>query len=57
MPVNISEFEVVVDPPPAAAPAASDANSAPAAPRGATPHEIEHILRREQERLARVQAH
>ncbi len=55
MPVTINEFEVVVDPPaPAAQPADSDRTPTP--PRGATPHEIETILRREQERLARVRA-
>jgi hypothetical protein len=59
MPVVINEFEVVVD---QAAPPATRSASSSEAPeaeqgRGATPHEIEWILQREKERLARVQAH
>lgn len=57
MSVNINEFEVVVDPPSAAG-GASTSEAAPATPpRGATPYEIENILRREKERLTRVWAH
>ncbi len=63
MPVNINEFEVVIDPPRAAAEAAaaeaaaSTGAAASLPPRGVTPYEIENILRREKERLARVLAH
>lgn len=57
MPVIINDFEVVADaPPPDRSAPAPEAASA-AAPRGATPYEIEIMLRRELERLARVQAH
>lgn len=59
MPVVINEFEVVADQ--AAPPATRSASSREAAANeqghGATPHEIEAILQREKERLARVQAH
>jgi hypothetical protein len=59
MPVVINEFEVVADEqahPTQTAPATPQEPSAQAG-RGATPHEVENILRREKERLARVQAH
>lgn len=58
MPVNINEFEVVVDTPPASSSSSGSNESAtPASPRGATPHEVENMLRREHERSLRVQAH
>jgi hypothetical protein len=59
MPVVINEFEAVVDQsaPPATRSAASGDAQAAEQGRGATPHEIELILQREKERLARVQAH
>ncbi len=58
MPVVINDFEIVVDDQaqstqPAPAPQESSSQTVP----GATPHEVENILRREKERLARVQAH
>jgi hypothetical protein len=58
MPVVINDFEVVVDQPSSSTRSASS-GEAPAAeaPRGATPHEIELIVQREKERLARVKAH
>jgi hypothetical protein len=59
MPVVINDFEVVVDQPAASSTRSASGGEAPAteAPRGATPHEIELIVQREKERLARVQAH
>jgi hypothetical protein len=54
MPVVINDFEVVVDQPAASS---TRSGSGSEAPRGATPHEIELIMQREKERLARVQAH
>jgi hypothetical protein len=59
MPVVINDFEVVVDQPSSSATRSGSGSEAPAAeaPRGATPHEIELIVQREKERLARVQAH
>ncbi len=57
MSVTINEFEVVTEAPAAAPAAASGENAQATGKRGATPHEIEAILRREKERLARVQAH
>jgi len=59
MPVVINDFEVVVDQPAASSTRSGSGSEAPAAEqaRGATPHEIELILQREKERLARVQAH
>ncbi len=59
MPVVINEFEVVADQPAPAATRSASSNEAPAAQpgRGATPYEIESILQREKERLARVKAH
>jgi hypothetical protein len=59
MPVVINEFEAVVDqsaPPATRSASSSEAQSAEQG-RGATPHEIESILQREKERLARVKAH
>jgi hypothetical protein len=56
MPVNINEFEVVMDNAHAEPSPNPDTASQAAASRGATPHEIENILRREKERLARVLA-
>jgi hypothetical protein len=57
MPVNINEFEVVVDQP-RSAPAESSSQNAPEqSKRGATPHEIENILRRQKERILRLLAH
>jgi hypothetical protein len=58
MPVVINDFEVVVDNQQKSPQAAAETQEPqPAAKRGATPHEVENIFRREQERLARVQAH
>jgi hypothetical protein len=58
MPVTINEFEVVTEAPAPVTQSAPNEPAQPAAPgRGATPHEIEAILRREKERLARVLAH
>jgi len=59
MPVVINDFEVVVDQSSSPATRSASGSEAPAAQpgRGATPHEIESILQREKERLARVQAH
>ena len=57
MPVVINEFEVVGEPPPAPSTAPAAQESADQAERGASPHEVESILRREKDRLARVLAH
>jgi len=59
MPVVINDFEVVVDQPAPSSTRSAAGGEAPAAEqgRGATPHEIESILQREKERLARVKAH
>lgn len=55
MPVVISDFEVVVEPPAAPAPAAEG----PAAPESVvlTPTEVEMLLERQAERAERVRAH
>jgi hypothetical protein len=57
MPVVINEFEVVGDQPPDPRPESTAPEAPPSTQRGATPHDVESILRREKERLARVQAH
>ena len=57
MSVNINEFEVVVDPPQPPTESAASEAAPPTNPRGATPYEVESILRRAKERLARLQAH
>jgi len=60
MPVVINEFEVVAEQPASSSTrSASPSGEAPAAEqgRGATPHEVELILQREKERLARVKAY
>jgi len=57
MPVNINEFEVVVDTPHTSSDSTSSEAAPATPPRGATPHEVENIVRRERERLLRVQAH
>ncbi len=60
MPVVINEFEVVTDQPaPSSATRSASSSETPTAQqgRGATPHEVELIMQREQERLARVKAH
>ena len=59
MPVVINDFEVVVDQPVPSSTRSASSSEAPAAEqgRGATLHEIESILQREKERLARVKAH
>jgi len=56
MPVVINEFEVVAEPPPAAAPgAAGPAAASPTMPPW-TIHDFEHLVRRQAERAARVRA-
>lgn len=57
MPVIINEFEIVSDQAPSPQPASATQESTQQSNRGATPHEVENILRRERERLSRVQAH
>lgn len=59
MPVVINDFEVVVDQPAPSATRSAASGETPSAEqgRGATPHEIEAIVQREKERLARVKAH
>jgi hypothetical protein len=57
MSVNINEFEVVIDPPQPSAETAPSEAAPLTNPRGATPHEVESILRRTDERLARLRAH
>ncbi len=54
MPVVINEFEVVAAPQPAAE--AAPAEAAPANP-SPTPYEIERVVERQMERLARIWAH
>ena len=56
MPVVISDFEVVVEPPP---PASVPDSEAPAGTEAAvlTPFELELLLERQAERDARVRAH
>lgn len=56
MPININEFEVVVDAPKPPSGPGEQAQQQPPT-RGATPREIEIILRREKERALRVRAH
>ena len=53
MAVVINEFEVVAEPPPAPA-AAADKQEKPAPP---VPLDVERLLRRHEERQARVRAH
>ncbi|HEX5705803.1 MAG TPA: hypothetical protein VFX96_00795 [Pyrinomonadaceae bacterium] len=55
MAVVINEFEVVVEPP-ARGESAAEQPAAAAAPQGATPHDLELINRRLEERAARVHA-
>jgi hypothetical protein len=58
MPVVINDFEVVTEQAPHSERAATGGETpSTEQARGATPHEIELILQREKERLARVQAH
>ena len=57
MPVVINEFEVVGEQPPAPRTDSGAQESPAPSERGASPYEVESILRREKERLARVQAH
>ena len=58
MPVVINDFEVVADEQAQSRQASSVApESQVEETHGATPHEVENILRREKERLARVYAH
>lgn len=58
MPVVINDFEVVVDEQPQSArPAPASQEPEAQTSRGAKPHEVENILRRAKERLARVFAH
>jgi hypothetical protein len=57
MPVVINDFEIVSDQTPPAQPASASQEPVQQTDRGATPHEVESILRRERDRLSRVQAH
>ena len=59
MSVVINTFEVVADDQPQSTPRSAPTSSETQAPtaRGATPHEVENILRREQERFIRLLAH
>jgi hypothetical protein len=56
MAVVIHEFEVVADKPPREEPAGATPGASAPAP-SSTPHDIERILHRLSERLARVRAH
>lgn len=51
MAVVINDFEVVVEPPPP-----PDSGEQPAPAAAPTPQEIEQVVRRQMERLARVRA-
>ena len=55
MPVVINDFEVVVEPPPHDEAAAGAQEGAPDVVL--TPHEVELLLERQEERAARVRAH
>lgn len=57
MPVVINDFEVIGDQPAAPQQVSTAEEASPQTGHGATPHDVENILRREKERLARVQAH
>jgi|KBSSwiStaDraftv2_1062776.scaffolds.fasta_scaffold1830899_2 hypothetical protein len=57
MPVVINEFEIVSEPAPAPRAESANQESSQPADQGATPHDVENILRREKERLLRVKAH
>ncbi len=57
MPVAIDTFDVVVDDQPQSHESLTVQEPLAQPERGATPHEVENILRRAQERLARVLAH
>jgi hypothetical protein len=56
MAVVIHEFEVVAEKPPAEEPGGASPSASAPAP-SSTPHDIERIVRRAAERLARVRAH
>ena len=56
MSVVINEFEVVAEPP-APTSGGEVAEAAPAPAAAPTPHDVEQIVRRQTERLARVWAH
>jgi hypothetical protein len=57
MPVVINDFEIISDQTPPSQPASAAQEPAQQTNRGTTPYEVESILRREKERLSRVQAH
>ena len=64
MPLVINEFEVIAEPPAAPSPAQSapggqtgGESAASASVAAISPHEIERVLRRSAERLARIWAH
>ena len=58
MAVVINEFEVITEPQPAGKPGGVPPETASQPPTtGPTPHDIERVIRRQKERLARVRAH
>jgi hypothetical protein len=57
MPVVINDFEIITDDQRQPAQPADAQSSTIQTTHGSTPYEIENALRREKERLARVQAH
>jgi len=57
MPVVINEFEIISDQSATSRSESSAQESAPQTGSGTTLHEVENILRRERERLFRVQAY
>jgi hypothetical protein len=57
MPVVIDEFEVIAEPPPPVLSPTEAQLSAPAQGDEQTPHDLELILERQLERMARIRAH
>jgi hypothetical protein len=58
MAVIINDFEVVTEPPPSQEQPGGDTTEGQSAEaKGPTPHEIEHIIERQEERRARLWAH